>query len=92
MAAAAETGVGLEVNALGIRKQTAKAADNPFPLYPWLPFWEEASSYDVNVIVNADAHTPEDLQGKTGEAFQIVADLGLKHMDVDAIGARATTD
>lgn len=92
MAAAAETGVGLEVNALGIRKQTAKAADNPFPLYPWLPFWEEASSYDVKVIVNADAHTPEDLQGKTGEAFQIVADLGLKHMDVDAIGARATTD
>jgi hypothetical protein len=39
--------------------------------------------------VNADAHRPEDLQGKTGEAFQIVADLGLKHMDVDAIGARA---
>ena len=32
--------------------------------------------YNVKVIVNADAHRPEDLQGKTGEAFKIVKDLG----------------
>jgi histidinol-phosphatase (PHP family) len=87
MAAAEELGVGLEVNALGIRKQAAKSRNNRFPLYPWLPFWEEATQYNVQVIVTADAHRPQDLQGKTAEAFKIVNDLGLKHMDVHALGA-----
>ena len=91
MAAAQETGVALEVNALGIRKQTAKSPDNPYPLYPWLPFWEEAAEFDIKVIVNSDAHRPEDLQGKTAAAFQIIEDLGLKHIDVDSIGTRVTT-
>jgi len=91
LAAAAEFGVGLEVNALGIRKQAAKPASNPFPLYPWLPFWELATDYDVQVIVNADAHRPDDLQGKTSEAFDIVDQFGLTHMDVDALGGKATT-
>ena len=91
MAAAQETGVALEVNALGIRKQTAKSPDNPYPLYPWLPFWEEATEFDIKVIVNSDAHRPEDLQGKTAAAFQIIEDLGLKHIDVDSIGTRVTT-
>ena len=88
MAAASETGVGLEVNALGIRKQAAKDPNNPFPLYPWIPFWEEATNHNVKVIVNSDAHRPSDLQGKTGEAFQIVNDLDLTHMDVTCVGKK----
>ena len=88
MAAASETGVGLEVNALGIRKQAAKSSNNPFPLYPWIPFWEEASNHNVRVIVNSDAHRPSDLQGKTGDAFQIVNNLNLNHMDVACIGTK----
>ena len=88
MAAASETGVGLEVNALGIRKQAAKDPNNPFPLYPWIPFWEEATNHNVKVIVNSDAHRPSDLQGKTGEAFQIVNDLNLTHMDVTCVGKK----
>ncbi|MDA0789232.1 MAG: histidinol-phosphatase [Proteobacteria bacterium] len=90
IAAAAEYGVGLEVNALGIRKQAAKRPDNPYPLYPWRPFWEIAADYPVQVIVNADAHRPADLQGKAGEAFSIVTDLGLTHMDVDQLGVRTS--
>ena len=88
MEAASETGVGLEVNALGIRKQAAKSSNNPFPLYPWIPFWEEASNHNVRVIVNSDAHRPSDLQGKTGDAFQIVNNLNLNHMDVTCIGTK----
>ena len=72
LAAAAEYGVGMEINALGIRKQSAQSASNPYPQYPWLPFWEIATDYDVQVIVNSDAHRPEDLQ----------------HMDVEALGNR----
>lgn len=38
IAAAAEYGVGLEINALGLRKIAHKKANNPYPLYPWIPF------------------------------------------------------
>ncbi len=54
--------------ALGLRKQAYKKEDHPFLLYPWLPFWQEATSFDVRVIVNSDAHRPIDLQSRTGAA------------------------
>ncbi len=88
MAAAQDLGVALEVNALGLRKQAYKKDDNPYPLYPWLPFWELAGDYDIEVIVAADAHRPIDVQARTGEAFAIVDDLGLKHVDVNRIGVK----
>jgi histidinol-phosphatase (PHP family) len=84
--AAADLGVGLEINALGLRKQARKAADSPYPLYPWLPFWEEVSQFDVEVIINADAHQPQELQARTADAFGIAKKLNLKLMDVHQIG------
>ena len=65
--AAREYDVGMEINALGMRKQARKSPDNPFPLYPWRPFWELAAECDAPVIVNSDAHRPEDLQGLAGQ-------------------------
>jgi histidinol-phosphatase (PHP family) len=88
LAAAAELGVGMEINALGLRKQAYKKEDNPYPLYPWIPFWEEAASYDVRVIVNSDAHRPVDLQARTGAAHKIATGLNLEFMDVSKIGKR----
>ena len=88
--AAAELNVGMEINALGLRKQAYKKADNPFPLYPWLPFWQEAVDFDVKVIVNSDAHRPADLQARTADAREIANNLGLSFMDVSTIGRRAT--
>lgn len=86
--AAAECGVGLEINALGCRKIAKKKSSNPFPLYPWLPFWELAAEYDIEVIVNADAHRPKDLQRLTSEAEAIRQRCGLKAMDPQKIGDR----
>lgn len=86
-AAAADTGVGLEINALGLRKIAERGPEHPFPLYPWLPFWELAADYDVRVIVNADAHRPSDLQGRTGEAEAIRDRYALVAMDPATIGA-----
>jgi len=86
--AAAEHGVGMEINALGLRKQAYKKPENPYPLYPWLPFWEEATAFDVKVIINSDAHRPVDLQSRTGTATQIATDLGLSFMDTSKIGRR----
>lgn len=81
--------VAMEVNALGLRKQAHKKADNPFPLYPWRPFWELAAEIGAPVIVNSDAHRPEDVQARTGEAYAIVAELGLALTDVSRIGKSA---
>ncbi|HIG39635.1 MAG: histidinol-phosphatase [bacterium] len=86
--AAADLDVGMEINALGLRKQAHKKKSNPFPMYPWLPFWELATDYDVKVIVNSDAHRPEDLQARTGEARKIAEDLQLNFMDLTTIGRR----
>ena len=86
LTAARETGVGMEINALGLRKQARKKPNSPFPLYPWLPFWELAAECDAPVIVNSDAHRPEDLQGRAGDAHGIRVRLGLREMDIDGIG------
>lgn len=87
-AAAVECGVGLEINALGLEKIAKKKPNNPFPLYPWEPFWELASDYEIEVIVNADAHRPEDLNRRTGAAEAIRTKYGLKAMDPNAVGER----
>ena len=87
ISAAAETGVGLEINALGCRKQARKKFSNRFPLYPWKPFWELASEYDVKTIVNADAHRPTDLQRMTGVAQKLQQEFMLQAMNPEAIGA-----
>ena len=88
-AAAEACSVGLEINALGLRKIARKRFNNPYPLYPWLPFWELASEYDLKVIVNADAHRPTDLQRMTGEAEKIRINCGLTAMQPSEIGTKA---
>lgn len=90
LATAAECGVGLEINALGCQKIAKKSVLNPYPMYPWLPFWELASEYDVETIVNADAHRPQDLQRRTSEAEAIRVSCNLKSMDPQLIGTRHT--
>ncbi len=84
--AAAECRVGLEINALGLRKIAKKRQGNPYPLYPWRPFWELASEYSVEVIVNADAHRPQDLQGMTSDAEALRVSCNLRAMDPNDIG------
>lgn len=85
-AAAAECNVGLEINALGFRKIAKKKLFNPYPLYPWPPFWELASEYAVEVIVNADAHRPQDLQKMTSDAEALRKRCNLTAMDPMSIG------
>ncbi|MCP4003580.1 MAG: histidinol-phosphatase [bacterium] len=86
--AAADLDVGMEINALGLRKQAYRNKDSSFALYPWIPFWEEATSFGVKVVVNSDAHRPIDLQARTGEAKQIVEKLQLTYMDLTTVGTR----
>ena len=87
LSAAKELDVGMEINALGLRKQAHKKPGNPYPLYPWLPFWELAAEIDAPVIVNSDAHRPQDVQARTGEGYALRERLGLRAMDIGRIGA-----
>ena len=89
IAASQATGVPLEVNALGLRKQAKRGPNAAFPLYPWRPFWELCAEYDAPVIVNADAHSPADLQGMTSDAHAIAAEFELKVVDPAVIGQRS---
>ena len=89
--AAAACDVGLEINALGFRKIAKKKPLNPYPLYPWAPFWELAAEYDLKVIVNADAHRPTDLQRMTSDAEALRERCNLVAMDHTKIGAESTT-
>lgn len=84
--AAAALDVGMEINSLGLRKQAYKRKDDPFPWYPWLPFWEEAAGCNVRVVVSSDAHRPQDLQSRTAEAQKIVEKLQLASMEPTSIG------
>ena len=84
LTAAKESAVGMEINALGCRKQARSKSS--FPGYPWRPFWELAEHIGVETIVNADAHRPEDLQNLTEQAREIQDDFNLKPMNPSSIG------
>ena len=77
LSAAAAAGVPLEFNAYGLRKPLTDTPTGPRHGYPWLPFWELAAYYDVRVLVNSDAHRPQDVAGKVEEAADIVREFGL---------------
>ena len=87
--AAAENGVGLEINALGLRKIAGRPT--AFPQYPWEPFWTVVAEAGAPVLVNSDAHRPDDLQGRAGDAMNLAHRQGIKLMSPDLIGQRPAT-
>jgi len=81
-AAAAELQVPLEINGYGLRKREIDTPDGKRRMYPWLPFWELAADYDITVIVNSDAHRPEDVGSSMPEAAAIGDQYGLRFADL----------
>ncbi len=75
--AAEKTRTPLEINGNGFRKahrSPSKTRPNP---YPWRPFWEMASEYDIQVICNADAHHPHQVTANINDALALAKDLNL---------------
>jgi len=85
--AAAELRMPLEINGYGLRKPKIDTPDGTRCMYPWLPFWELASEYEVEVIVNSDAHRPEDVSSQLPEAAEIGQGFGLKFADLSYLEA-----
>ena len=70
-AAAARTGVPLEINAYGLRKPEGDYADGRRRQYPLEAFWRMAAEYPITCVIGSDAHRPEDVYGNSDEAYAI---------------------
>lgn len=90
LTAAAQLNMPLEINGYGLRKPKIETPEGDRCMYPWLPFWELASEYDTTVIVNSDAHKPEDIIGKMDEAANIGSRFNLKFADLSHLESQAT--
>lgn len=82
LSAAEELQIPLEINGYGFRKAPIDTPSGPRPAYPWLPFWELASEYNIMVVVNSDAHTPAEVGGSLKQGLQMAHELGLKIADL----------
>jgi histidinol-phosphatase (PHP family) len=83
LAAAEEYGTPLEINGYGLRKKMINTPEGDRPPYPHPKFWEKASAYNIEVVFNSDAHTPEDTAAGFREGHEIIKSNGLRHHDVN---------
>ncbi|MBN1934818.1 MAG: histidinol-phosphatase [Anaerolineae bacterium] len=75
----------LEINGYGLRKPVIDTPDGPRRQYPWLSFWKLAAGYDVPVIVNSDAHRPEDIVANMREGLAMADACGLSLVDMSRL-------
>ncbi|MDY6991099.1 MAG: histidinol-phosphatase [Pseudomonadota bacterium] len=81
--AAAATQIPLEINGYGLRKPYIHTAEAGWrPMYPWQRFWALAAEYEIKIIVNSDAHRPEDVCANMEEAADIALAYQLKFADL----------
>jgi histidinol-phosphatase (PHP family) len=85
--AAADLKMPLEINGYGLRKPLIDTPEGKRRMYPWLPFWELAADYDITVVVNSDAHRPEDVGANMSEAAAIGERYGLQFADLGYLQA-----
>lgn len=76
--AAHDCKVPLEINAYGLRKPHMTTPQGVRPVYPWEPFWEVAAACDAPVVVNADAHRPEDVVAAVDAALALARRCGVR--------------
>ena len=80
--AAVETDTPLEVNGYGFRKKKVITKEGQRPPYPWVPFWELASTYSVKVVFSSDAHDPGDVFANRDECLELIHTRGLTLADL----------
>lgn len=76
--AAVDSNVALEINGYGYRRGKIKAAEGYRFQYPMYNFWNLAKEYDLDIILNSDAHMPSDLDLTDVEVYQLIDDLQLE--------------
>lgn len=77
----------LEINGYGFRKGKVAYSTVTRYKYPLEQFWELAAQYDIEVVVNSDAHKPEDI-GAVQKALELAKKLDLKFADLSFLEHR----
>lgn len=81
--AAQDTKTPLEINGNGFRRRPRMMTSNGSrPPYPWKPFWELATEYQITVLCNSDAHHPKHVLANIDDAYFLAEDLNLKFADL----------
>lgn len=79
--AAQDTGIPLEINGGGFRKEKLSTSQGLRRLYPLEPFWELAAQYNIKVIINSDAHMPQELLASYEECLALASRYELNLID-----------
>lgn len=82
LSTAVELNIPLEINGCGIRKGMGFFGKQFRYQYPWDKFWALASQYDVRVVINSDAHTPNDIIDCMQECYDIALKYNLSIADM----------
>ena len=80
---AAETyKIPLEINGYGFRKPKMDFKDGRRFAYPHPRFWEIASDYNIKVLCNSDAHTPDDVDASINFSMELADKYSLEYADM----------
>lgn len=77
LATAQELALPLEINGYGLMKRKMRTPQGERSAYPWRPFWELATDFDVKFVVNSDAHYPDHVDQGIQKGHQLAHSLGL---------------
>ncbi len=77
LSAAQELHLPLEINGYGLMNRIVRTKKGERTAYPWLAFWEVAKDYDIKVVVNSDAHYPNNVDQGILEGQDLAKSLGL---------------
>ena len=88
LACAAELKIPLEINGYGLMRRIIETPQGTRNAYPWLPFWKLAQDYDVTVVVNSDAHHPDNVDMGIVEGLEFAEKLGLKVANLENLERR----
>ena len=79
--AAADCGLPVEINGLGMSRPQNMTSGGLRYQYPYDEFWRMAASRSVKVICNADAHDPANVIKGAADAREYAAKLGITPLD-----------
>ncbi len=77
LAAAQALALPLEINGYGLMERRIRTPQGERTAYPLLPFLELATDFEVQFIVNSDAHYPEYVDQGIEVGQKLALDLGL---------------
>lgn len=88
LAAAEELKIPIEINGYGLIEKFIKTPTGIRNAYPWLEFWKLARDYKVTVVVNSDAHHPNNVDMGLREGTKLAKELGLELANLEHLEGR----